>query len=314
LAFSYPRCFRPALLLGLDIDHAAIRMVELSQRPDRRFQLERCAQAALPAGTVTDEHIHHPGRLAEHIGALAQRLGARSKRVALALPAHAVVTRPMRVPAEISEAALDQLATAEASGYLTVAPGDVRVDYQFVHTDAGDPAQRDIVLAAAHREQVEDRVAAVETAGLIPVVLDIDLHAAHAACMQAGAAAAPGALLLLDATLNKIALFDRHRLLSHRELPDCNAATDAQQIAAAVKRAIQLAGDGAPPEHIYIGGDYPAHALLTQAMQEQCGVSCSIVDPFAAMPRGKRFAPPAGESGAGSYLVACGLAMRRAAR
>jgi type IV pilus assembly protein PilM len=333
LAFSIPHCFKPALLLGLDIDPTAIRMVELSHRPDRGFQLERYAQRALPAGAVSDQHIDHPGQLAEHIVAMARQLGSKRKRVALALPAHAVITRRMQVPATIAEHALNDLITAEASAWLTVTPDQVRVDYQFcsINTDhnadgkiddnvdngihdntnrAGDPAQRlqrHIVLAAARREQVEDRIAAVEAAGLIPEVLDIDLYAAHAACVHASTMPAYSALLMPGASMTQIALFDRHQLLYRRELPGCSNAegSDTLQIAIAATRAIQLATPtGMTLAHIFIGGDYTAPMQLAQAMQSQSNTRCSAAHPFAAIEMPE----------ATAYLVACGLAMRRTSR
>jgi type IV pilus assembly protein PilM len=318
LAAYYPRCFEPALLLGLDIHHSAIRMVELSQRADGRLQLERCGQRALPADAVADEHIRHPGQLAEHIGALTRQLATRRKRVALALPAHAVATRQMQVPADLSETALNELIAAEASRYLALAPDDVRLDYQFCRSLSEDPA-REIVLAAARREQVEDRIAAVEAAGLIPVVLDIDLCAAHAACVYGAAEPAPSALLMVDASSSAIALFDRHRLCCHRALPGCDAATALAQMAVAAARAIRLATPaGMALERIFIGGD-GAQGPLAQALQEQAGTSCLVAHPFAAMAAGRRLdaettaaAQAADASGVAPYLVACGLAMRRA--
>lgn len=337
MAFSIPHCFKPALLLGLDIDPTAIRMVELSHRPDRGFQLERYAQRALPEGAVSDQHIDHPGQLAEHIAAMARQLGSKRKRVALALPAHAVITRRMQVPAAIAEHALNDLITAEAGAWLTVTPDQVRVDYQFCSIDtkddiddiddnignsngsddstnrAGDPAQRPqrpqrhIVLAAARREQVEDRIAAVEAAGLIPEVLDIDLYAAHAACVHASTMPAYSALLMPGASMTQIALFDRHQLLYRRELPGCSNAEggDTLQIAIAATRAIQLATPtGMTLAHIFIGGDYTAPTQLAQAMQSQSNTRCSAAHPFAAMDMPE----------ATAYLVACGLAMRRISR
>jgi type IV pilus assembly protein PilM len=316
-------------LLGLDIDPSAIRMVELSHRPERGFQLERYAQRALPEGAVSDQHIDHPGQLAEHIAATARQLGSKCKHVALALPAHAVITRRMQVPATIAEQALNDLITAEAGAWLTVTPDQVRVDYQFCSIDAGNdndsttdnvndgidsstnravnPAQRHIVLAAARREQVEDRIAAVEAAGLIPEVLDIDLYAAHAACVHASAAPAYSALLMPGALMTQIALFDRHQLLYRRELPGCSNAegSDTMQIAIAATRAIQLATPtGMTLAHIFIGGDYPAPTQLAQSMQSQSHTSCSAAHPFAAIEM----------PDASAYLVACGLAMRRTSR
>lgn len=338
MAFSIPTCFKPALLLGLDIDHTAIRMVELSQLPDRRFQLERRVRLKLPPGIVNERNIEQPAQLAEHIAILAARLGSRRNRVALALPADTVITRQMQVPAHLDAAALDTLIAAEAGGYLTVAPDQVRVDYQFSPADPGNPAQRDIVLAAARREQVEDRIAAVEAAGLIPTVLDIDLYAAHAACATMLAEPAPVALLLCGAARTQIALFDQRQLLHHRELPGCGDGSDAIQVAMAAMRALLLATPaGMILSHIFIGGDCGASRLVqlaeavslqsAQAKQSEQTVQattassaipatpqCSVVQPFAAM----QIADAATEEDEdddgddpAAYLVACGLAMRR---
>jgi type IV pilus assembly protein PilM len=337
LALSVPHCFKPPLLLGLDIGHAAIRMVELSQGADRRFTLERHARLALPAGMVIDRHIQHPAQLAEHIAALAARLGSRRKRVALALPADAVFTQRMQVPAHVDAIAREELVAAEAGGYLSVAPEQVRVDYQFSHSDPDDATQHEIVLAAARREQVEDRIAAVEAAGLTPAVLDIDLYAAHAACIPARIQAGNDvetadqkvlALLICDAIRTQIALFDRRQLLYHRELPGCGDDGDAPQIASAAMRSLPLAMPaGMTLSHIYVSGDCGASRLTalcrllqstpiqaTQSEQseqsEQSPIGCSVAQPFAAMRIGKRMLADDADNPT-AYLVACGLAMRR---
>jgi type IV pilus assembly protein PilM len=322
LAFFTPHSisFKPALLLGLDIDQTAIRMVELSQGKDRRFQLERRAQLELPAGIVSDRQIQQPAQLAEYIAALAAQLGSKRKRVALALPADAVISRHLQVPAHLGTTALDALIAAEASGYLTVTPDQVRVDYQFSRIDVGsaDTGQRDIVLAAARREQVDDRIAVVEAAGLIPAVLDIDLYAAYAACIHATAAAVSAselelelklastpalvALLKCDQSRTQLALFDQRQLLHHRELPGCDNRTEAMQIAIGAMRALPLATPlDMRLSHIFIGGDCGAArleqlqhstraALAAQPIQTttpQLTFSCSTVQPFAAMQIGK---------------------------
>ena len=45
------------MLLGLDIGHTVIRMVELSQDADRRYRLERHGGIKLPPGIITDRQI-----------------------------------------------------------------------------------------------------------------------------------------------------------------------------------------------------------------------------------------------------------------
>ena len=340
MAFSIPHylTLKSRPLLGLDIGPSAIRMVELSRRAGRRFQTERYAQQALPPGMVSDQHIHHPGQLAEYIAALAQQFGNRRHRIALALPAHTIVTRSLQIPAEITATALNELITAEASAYLTVPADQVRVDYQFIEQHAEAAAQNNIVLAAARREQIEDRVAAVEAAGLIPVVIDIDLYAAHAACAHAFTlpAAASSALLMLGMSQAHIALFDGHQLLQHRELPNYGKQDDVMHIADMTVRAIQLAlPTGMTLTHIFIGGDGVGidRPLLAQNIRTLSATRCDTVDalqtlrvlpgatiaaltPTASMRPIESITTVAGNNENASdfdttaYLVACGLAMR----
>ena len=351
MALSIPHCFKPALLLGLDIGHAELRMVELSQDAGRRFRLERYARLKLPADVVADRDALHPARLAEHIAALAARLGSKRKRVALALPADAVFTHRMQAPANIGAPALEQMIAAEASGYLSLAPDQVCVDHRLGPGRYDDDApQRDIVLAAARREQVEDRIAAVEAAGLMPAVLDIDLYAAHAACMEAGggmtiATPAAVALLICHGAHTQIALFDQHQLHYHRELPGCDRPADPAQIAATAMRTLPIATPaGMTLSHIFVGGDWGTAQLarLSGTLQELTSqaaqstepslssasphgvLTCSVVQPFSAMARNLR-EKHRGDTGdndhnddehddPAGYLVACGLAMRRISR
>lgn len=335
MAFSISHYFKPALLLGLDIGHTAIRMVELSQDAGRRYRLERHGRLKLPPDIMADRQILHPGRLAEHIATLADRIGSKRKHVALALPADAVFTRRMQIPAHAGETAIEEIACAEAAAYLTLTPDQVQVDHQF--SDIGDisaVAQREIVLAAARREQVEDRIAAVEAAGLHAAVLDIDLYAAHAACMRAADASrvteqAVSALLICDAAQTQIALFDSRQMLYQRELPDGGEGLDVQQIAVAAVRALPLAiPAGMTLAHFFIGGDCPIPALerlssllpgVTSSLAEpdRTPLVCRVPHPFAAMTIGNA-ASNTGDTEdadhASAYLVACGLAMRSTPR
>jgi type IV pilus assembly protein PilM len=328
--FSIPHCFKQSLLLGLDISQSHVRMVALSQARDGRFSLEAHGQLTLPAGLVSDQHVHHPGQLAEYIAMLAKQCGSKRKRVAFALPANTVITRDMQVPSLASESTLNALIATEAGGYLGVPADQVRVDYQFSESLCGDPAHRNVVLAAARREQVEDRIAAVEAAGLIPLVLGIDLYSAHAACLLALQHSAPMALLIPGGTQMQIALFDSHRMLYHRELPGCDGITDLLRTAVAATRAIRLATPtGTSITHIFVGSDRAGNAaLLCRLVQAECdgsgqSANCHVADPLSAIQReacnntstsdeeqGANGAERPGDNSA--YLTAFGLAMRSA--
>ncbi|HZV66007.1 MAG TPA: pilus assembly protein PilM, partial [Telluria sp.] len=70
---------------------------------------------------------------------------------------------------------------SEASQYIPFALDEVSLDFDVIGPAANSPEDMDVMLAAARKEKVEDRVAIAEAAGLTAVVMDIESYAARAA-------------------------------------------------------------------------------------------------------------------------------------
>lgn len=339
-SFSWARLSgsAPATGLGLDIGNTALRLVVLSRRRGQGLQLDRCASLQLPEGTVVDGRIQDPAQLGLHIAELLQHSRCSLERVALALPAQAVMCRHV-TPA--TPHALHAAMIAEAGRYLNVAAADVCVDYHVNHyTDhhakrhgdrhvdrhvdrhANDPVDHappdapGVLLAAARREQVDERLAAVAAAGLKATVLDIDLYAAYAAITadaatgaQAGRPAC-GALLMVEPSHSRLALFDRRQMLFQRELPgsgELSPIDASPTLALAAGRALALAD--VQPIHLYLGGMAASQTMLAERIAQHSGVLCMVADPFAGMACDPNVQPCAPDERA-AYLVACGLALR----
>ncbi len=322
----------PATGLGLDIGNTALRLVVLSRRRGRVLQLDRCASLPLPEGAVIDGRIQDPAQLGLRIAELLQIANCDLTHVALALPVQAVMCRHVSPAPDAwaTPSALHAAMLAEAGRYLDVAAGDVCVDYHEdhdntqrvdsnnddnddLHAGTSQPYAQGMLLAAARREQVDERLAAVAAAGLKATVLDIDLYAAYAATALQDVPAC-SALLMAGPSHSRLALFDRGKMLFHRELPgsDDLAPTDASTTPAttlplAVKRALPPTGSQAT--HLHLGGTAATQAGLAERIARQSGISCAVADPFAGMASGPAVAPcPPAERAA--CLVACGLALR----
>jgi hypothetical protein len=104
-----------------------------------------------------------------------------TRQVAIALPASHVITKKIIVAAGQREEELEVLVESEANQYIPFALDEVNLDFQVVGPAPSSPDEIEVLIAASRKEKVEDRVAVAESAGLKPVVLDVESYAVLAA-------------------------------------------------------------------------------------------------------------------------------------
>jgi type IV pilus assembly protein PilM len=231
----------------------------------RRPVLECLAREPLDKGWMNDGQIEDFDAVAEAVRRVVQRSGTRTRRVALALPASAVITQRLRLPAGLSEAALEQQVLAEAQQHLPFAPHEMSLD--FCTLPAGDGVE--VLVAASRKDRVEDRQGLAEAAGLEPVLLDVASHAAHRALARIAAlppeaddadeegeargrhaGAAPVALFEIGAFATTLKLLCGEELLYERDQPVGGA-----QLTRLIARRLGLSFDAA--EQAKLAGTLP---------------------------------------------------------
>ncbi len=169
-------------LIGVDISSSAVKMVEIEQAGKNLLRVERYVIESLPKDAVTDGNIMNLEAVAETVRRAWKRLGTRTKHVAMALPAAAVITKKIIVPAGLREDELETQVETEANQYIPFALDEVNLDFQALGPAASGPEDIEVLIAASRKEKVEDRVAAAESAGLKAFVMDVESFAAQAAC------------------------------------------------------------------------------------------------------------------------------------
>lgn len=177
-------------LAGLDIGTSGLRLVELADAGKGVLRLERHAFEALPRGAVVDGNIENFDQVAEAVRRIWKKSGTRARHVALGMPPGAVITKKIILPAGMGEDQLEVQVESEASQYIPFALDEVSLDFDVVGPSANSPDDMDVMLAAARREKVEDRVAIAEAAGLVATVMDVESYAARAALERAIGSAA----------------------------------------------------------------------------------------------------------------------------
>ncbi|WP_298395901.1 pilus assembly protein PilM [uncultured Azonexus sp.] len=168
-------------LLGLDISSSAVKLVELTANGKEGYRVERYAIEVLPKDAVSDGNIANLEAVVDVVKRAWKRLGTSTRNVAMALPASAVITKKIIVPAGLREEDLEVQVETEANQYIPFSIDDVNLDYQVLGPAPAVPDEVEVLIAASKKERVEDRVAVAEAAGLKAVLVDVESYATLAA-------------------------------------------------------------------------------------------------------------------------------------
>jgi type IV pilus assembly protein PilM len=99
----------------------------------------------------------------------------------MALPASAVITKRIALPANLREEELEMQVESEANQYIPFALDEVSLDFQVLGAIPNAPDDVEVLIAASRKEKVEDRVAVAQAAGLKPMVVDVESYSARSA-------------------------------------------------------------------------------------------------------------------------------------
>jgi type IV pilus assembly protein PilM len=168
-------------LIGLDISSSSIKMIELTEPTKGSYRIERYAIEPLPRDAVVDGNIANLEAVAEGVKRAWKRLGSSTRYVAMALPAAAVITKKIILPANLREQEMEVQVESEANQYIPFALEEVNLDFQIVGPAPSGPDEVEVLIAASRKEKVEDRVACAEAAGLKPLVMDVESYAVQSA-------------------------------------------------------------------------------------------------------------------------------------
>ena len=176
-------------LLGVDMADDAVRVVELGRRRGKLSCLH-CGSAALAAGVMLEGNVEDMEGMADAVRQACRDSGSTCTRVALAMPATALITHAIRLPAGLPEEQLEILVELEAGQYMPFALEDANLDFFILGPApplAGQTGSEiDVLLVAARRASVQRRLDAAKAAGLTPVIMDSEALALQAALAQGG--------------------------------------------------------------------------------------------------------------------------------
>lgn len=168
-------------IIGLDISDSAVKFVELSSRSGRNIQMDHYAIENLPKDVVVDGNfeVEKLEVLADVIRSGWERLRAKTKSVAIALPTSMAIYKKILLP-YAQDYEIESMVETEASQSLPFPLDEVNLDYQVLGRGAGEN-EIEVLMCAARKEKVEERVEAVEWAGLQAAVVDVEIFSSISA-------------------------------------------------------------------------------------------------------------------------------------
>jgi type IV pilus assembly protein PilM len=167
-------------LVGLDISSSSIKLVELASIDRGAMRLERYVVETLPSDSVVDGNIAKHDAVTDSLRRALRRFGSGTKNAAIALPLSSVFSKKIILPAGLRDLDMEIQVESEAAQIIPFSLDEVNLDFQVIGP-AGNPDEVEVMVVAARKEQIEDRVSVAESCGLKVVVVDVDVLAGESA-------------------------------------------------------------------------------------------------------------------------------------
>ena len=168
-------------LVGIDIGSSCVKVAEVAVRP-KGFELLGAGTAPMPPEAIVQGAFLNSSAIVEAISAALSAAGTKTKRVATAVSGHSVIVKKITLPAMTREE-LEESIRWEAEQYIPFDINEVNLDFQILQHRESD-GQMDVLLVAAKKDLIDDYVAVLGEAGLVPAVIDVAAFAA-ANCYRA---------------------------------------------------------------------------------------------------------------------------------
>ena len=168
-------------LLGLDITTSSVKLIELSMGGGQ-YRVESYAAEPTPHNAINEKAIVDAEAVGEAIRRAVKRSGASSKEAAIAISGDAAITKVIQMPRTLNEGELEGQVELQADQYIPFPMEEVSYDFQVIGPSEKDPEMLDVLLVATRTENVEQRQAAVQAAGLMTRIVDVEAFALENAC------------------------------------------------------------------------------------------------------------------------------------
>src|SRR5574341_129481 len=165
-------------LLGLDIGSSCIKAVQMKEAKGR-YVLQKFGVKSLEPDAIVDGAVMNADKVVTAIKTVLKENRIREKRVATSISGHSVIVKKITLPA-VPEEELETQVKLAAEQYIPFDINEVTLDFHILNTYEStddEEKQMSLLLVAAKKDRVAELTELVRSAGLTPVVIDVDAFA-----------------------------------------------------------------------------------------------------------------------------------------
>lgn len=165
---------------GLDIGTSSIKFMEIEGDSIENAKLIHYAVEPIPKNLMNRENnIEEIKALSDIIKRCWKKSGSTNKNVVIALSSNSTIYKKTMISDFDSDEAVKMQVDNEIVKYFPtgMALDDVAIDYYNLGQSAQSHTDNDTLLVAGKKDKIDELLAVVESAGLIPSILDIDIYA-----------------------------------------------------------------------------------------------------------------------------------------
>jgi type IV pilus assembly protein PilM len=335
--------------IGLDVGSGFVKLVEVDHG-GAQPEVTRVSMKPLAPDAIVEGEIMDYGLVSETISGLFKELGVKSQNVVTSVGGHDVIIKKIEMD-RMKESDARDVIRWEAEQHVPFDIKSVELDFQILNPKAEGP-RMEVLLVAAKRELVDNKVGLLVDAGVSPSVIDVDAFALHNAFEHNYPAAMKGIVALVNIgheTTNVNILEDgvpiltrdipvgsrklredlqRERGLTAEQAEDVVqgrerfpdlagfVSASADEVAVGIERAsafLMTRQSGEGVGRIYLSGGGSRIPGMVAALGKRMNVETSLVNPFERVP----VRPDAGndvnlEEAGPMLLLSLGLALRSA--
>jgi type IV pilus assembly protein PilM len=335
--------------IGLDVGSGFVKVVEVDHGGGQP-EVTRVAMRPLAPDAIVEGEIMDYGIVSDTVAGLFKELGLKGDNVITSVGGHDVIIKKIEMD-RMNESDAREVIRWEAEQHVPFDIKSVELDFQILNPRA-EGLRMEVLLVAAKRELVDNKVGLLVDAGLSPSVIDVDAFALHNAFEHNYPSAMKGIVALVNIgheTTNVNILEDgvpiltrdipfgsrklredlqRERGLTAEQAEDVVqgrdrfadlagfVSTSADEVAVGIERAsafLMTRQSGEGVGQIYLSGGGSRIPGMVGALGRRMNVETNLVNPFDRVP----VRPDAGkgvnlEEAAPMLLLSLGLALRSA--
>ena len=162
--------------VGLDIGSGLLKLVAIEHGKGEPV-LSGVSVTPVLADAIVEGEIMDPGIVSDTIQGLFKTAGIKQKKVVVAVGGRDVIIKKIQVD-RMKESEAYEVVRWEAQQHVPFDIEAVELDFQILDPE-GEGLQMDVLLVAAKRDLVEDKIHLLAQAGLEAEIVDVDAFALH---------------------------------------------------------------------------------------------------------------------------------------